>query len=99
MQRLTGESLKVFDLPDDAVKISPFKFGSEFGLLVLTGSGSTVAITKWDIVTNTTSTIQVPDDSEMVAYLYTGRPSATYPPTQQAAQLLLVQARFGYVSS
>ncbi|NLI13369.1 YncE family protein [Pelotomaculum propionicicum] len=73
VQRLSGEVIKVFDLPDDAVKITPFKFGNEFGLLVLTGSGNSASITKWDIITSTTSTVQVPDASEIVACPFSGK--------------------------
>lgn len=72
VQHLSGEVLKVFDLPDDAVRMAPYQFGNDFGLQVLSGSGSTAAVTKWDRTTNTTSTVQVADAVEIVVNPYTG---------------------------
>lgn len=162
VQRLSGEVVKVFDLPDDAVKMAPYKFTNKFGLLALSGSGDTAAVTKWDKSTDTTSTVQVANAGEIVANPFTGQhymanlqsivfrsldgtilktvelgdtarqltltadgghliavvsagkdalivdtitgvvstgPAALYPPTQQAAQLLLAHAQFGFASS
>jgi len=73
VQHLSGEVAKVFDLPDDAVKMAPYKFGNKFGLLVLSGNGDAAAITRWDNATNTTSTVQVPNASEIVVNPYTGQ--------------------------
>lgn len=73
IQYLAGEVAKVFDLPDDAVKMAPYKFGNKFGLLVLSGSGNTAAITKWDKSTDTTSTVQVANASEIVVNPFTGQ--------------------------
>jgi hypothetical protein len=154
--------VKVFDLPDDAVKMAPFKFGNKFGLLVLSGSGDTAALTKWDKSSDTTSTVQLANAGEIVVNPFTGQnyvaslnsivfrsldgtvlktvdlgdtasqltltadgvhliavvspgkdalvvdtitgvvstgPAALYPPTQQAAELLLAHAQFGFASN
>lgn len=162
VQHLSGEVVKVFDLPDDAVKIAHYMFGNQFGLLVLSGSGNEATITRWDKATNTTVTVQVADASELVVNPYTGQnyvislenllfrtldgtlvrtvdlgdtasqltltadgnhliaavsagndalvidtisgvfttgPRAIYPPTQQPADILLVQAQFGFTSN
>lgn len=72
VERQTGNIEKVFDLPEDAVKMAPFSFGKKFGLLVLNGSGDTAAITKWDRETDTTNTVQVANASEIVVNPYTG---------------------------
>lgn len=72
LQCLSGEVVKVFDLPNDAVKITPYKFGNQFGLLVLSGSDSTAAVTKWDRTTNTTTTVQLANTVDIVANPYTG---------------------------
>lgn len=63
----------MFDLPDDAVKMAPYKFGNKFGLVVLSGSGDTSAITRWDRDTNTTSTTQVAEASDIAVNPYTGQ--------------------------
>lgn len=162
VQNLSGEVAKVFDLPEDALKMAPYKFGNKFGLLVLSGSGDTAAITKWDKSTDTTSSVQVANASEIVVNFFTGKnyvaslnnivfrslegtilktvgladtarqltltadgvhliavvsagkdalivdtitgvvstgPAALYPPTQQAAKLLLAHAQFGFASN
>jgi hypothetical protein len=162
VQYLAGEVVKVFDLPDDAVKMAPFKFGNKFGLLVLSGSGDTAALTKWDKSSDTTSTVQLANAGEIVVNPFTGQnyvaslnsivfrsldgtvlktvdlgdtasqltltadgvhliavvspgkdalvvdtitgvvstgPAALYPPTQQAAELLLAHAQFGFASN
>ena len=73
LQHLSGEVTKVFDLPNDAVKITPYKFGNQFGLLVLNGSGDNVAVTRWDKNTNTTNTVQLANTVDIVANPYTGQ--------------------------
>lgn len=73
IQRLSGEVVKVFDLPNDAVKMAPFEFGNKFGLLVLSGSGDSAAITRWYKSTGTTSTVQLANASEIVANPFTGQ--------------------------
>jgi len=73
IQYASGKVMKVFDLPGDAVKMAPYKFGGKFGLMVLSGSGDTAAITKWDKSTNKTSTVQVANASEMVVNPFTGQ--------------------------
>jgi len=73
VQYLAGEVAKVFDLPDDAVKMAPYKFGNKFGLLALSGSGETAAVTRWDKSTDTTSTVQLANASEIVVNPFTGQ--------------------------
>jgi len=73
IQLLSGEATKVFDLPDDALKMASYKFGNNFGLLVLSGSADTAAITKWDKSTYTTSTVKVANASEIVVNPFTGQ--------------------------
>lgn len=161
VQHLSGEVKKVFDLPEDAVKMAPYRFAGKFGLFVLSGSEDTATITKWDKSTDTTGTVQIPNASEIVANPFTGQnyivalqdvifrspngtviktvtlddtarqltlmsdgnhlvaltspgndalivdtitgvvssgPRAVYPPTQQAAELLMAHAQFGFTS-
>jgi len=73
VQYSSGKVVKVFDLPGDAGKMAPYKFGGKFGLMVLSGSGGTAAITKWDKSTNKTSTVQVANASEIVVNPFTGQ--------------------------
>ncbi|WP_066632964.1 YncE family protein [Desulfolucanica intricata] len=72
VQQLSGEVSKVFDLPNDAEKITHYKFGEQFGLLVLSGSGDTAKVTKWDKGTNTTSTVDIANAVDIVANPFTG---------------------------